>query len=193
MRLKQRTAETTPFVFSLALAALLAVSGCVSVTGKDPTLRTPGEIVDDLSIARQAAQRIEAADERLAASHVNVTSYHGIVLLTGEVQDETLRGRAESAIAGLGDVRAVHNELIVGSPTGFVARANDSWLATKVMSKFASRDDVDAARIKVVTADGVVYLMGVLPRAQANAAAEAARTIFGVRKVVKVFDYLDGT
>lgn len=193
MRLKQRTAETTPLVASLALAALLAASGCVSVTGKDLTLRTPGEIVDDLAIARDAAQRIDAADARLATSHVNVTSYHGILLLTGEVQDETLRGRAESAVAGLRDVRAVHNELTVGSPTGFVARANDGWLAAKVMSKFASSADVDVGRIKVVTADGVVYLMGVLPRQQANAAAEAARTIFGVRKVVKVFDYLDGT
>ena len=193
MRLKQRTAETTPLVASLALAALLAASGCVSVTGKDLTLRTPGEIVDDLAIARDAAQRIDAADARLATSHVNVTSYHGILLLTGEVQDETLRGRAESAVAGLRDVRAVHNELTVGSPTGFVARANDGWLAAKVMSRFASSADVDVGRIKVVTADGVVYLMGVLPRQQANAAAEAARTIFGVRKVVKVFDYLDGT
>ena len=193
MRLKQRTAETTPLVASLALAALLAAGGCVSVTGKDLTLRTPGEIVDDLAIARDAAQRIDAADERLATSHVNVTSYHGILLLTGEVQDETLRGRAESALEGLRDVRAVHNELTVGSPTGFVARANDGWLAAKVMSRFASSADVDVGRIKVVTADGVVYLMGVLPRQQANAAAEAARTIFGVRKVVKVFDYLDGT
>lgn len=193
MRLKQRTAETTPRVAPLALAALLMVSGCVSVTGKDLTLRTPGEVVDDLAIARTAAERIDAADERLAASHVNVTSYHGILLLTGEVQDETLRGRAESALAGLRDVRAVHNELTVGSPTGFVARANDGWLAAKVMSKFARSADVDMGRIKVVTTDGVVYLMGVLPRQQANAAAEAARTIFGVRKVVKVFDYLDGT
>ena len=193
MRLKQRTAETTPLVASLALAALLAASGCVSVTGKDLTLRTPGEVVDDLGIARTAAERIDAADERLAASHVNVTSYHGILLLTGEVQDETLRGRAESAVEGLRDVRAVHNELTIGSPTGFVARANDGWLAAKVMSKFARSADVDMGRIKVVTADGVVYLMGVLPRQQANAAAEAARTIFGVRKVVKVFDYLDGT
>lgn len=193
MRLKQRTAETNPLVASLALVALLAASGCVSVTGKDLTLRTPGEVVDDLAIARTAAERIDAADERLAASHVNVTSYHGILLLTGEVQDETLRGRAESAVAGLRDVRAVHNELTVGSPTGFVARANDGWLAAKVMSKFARSADVDMGRIKVVTTDGVVYLMGVLPRQQANAAAEAARTIFGVRKVVKVFDYLDGT
>ena len=198
MRLKQWTAELPAFRVCarvcLAVALpLVAAGGCMSVTGKDPTLRTPAEIVDDLAIVRQANQRIRAADQRLTSSHVNVASYHGIVLLTGEVQDEALRSRAETALAGLGDVRAVHNELTVGSPTGFVARANDGWLTAKVLSKFTQVKEVDAARIKVVTEDGVVYLMGVLPRSQADAAAEAARTIFGVRKVVKVFDYLSGT
>ena len=196
MRLKQRTADLPRALARASLPAvvlLAAASGCMSVTGKDPTLRTPAEIVDDLAIVRQANQRIRSADEGLASGHINVASYHGIVLLTGEVQDEALRSRAETALDGLRDVRAVHNELTVGSPTGLVARANDGWLTAKVLSKFTQAKEVDATRIKVVTEDGVVYLMGVLPPQQADAAAEAARTVYGVRKVVKVFDYLSGT
>ena len=46
--------------------------------------------------------------------------------------------------------------------------------------------------MKVVAENGVVYLLGLVPPAQGHAAAEAARTVFGVRKVVKVFDYLEG-
>ena len=183
-------APPNTFLFPPLLLCLLWVAGCVSVTGKDPTLRTPGEILDDIKLERLATAQIESADERLGASHVNVVCYHGIVLLTGEVENQTLRSRAERAIEQIPEVRQVHNELQVGSATNFVVRANDSWLATKVLSKFTTSDDVGAGRIKVVAEDGVIYLMGVVPREQAHAATELARSVFGVRKVVKVFDYL---
>lgn len=172
------------------LAPALLCAGCVSVTGKDPTLRTPREILEDHKLERLVTQQIKVADERLAGSHVNAVCYRGIVLLTGEVEDQTLRSRAEHAIARIPEVRKVHNEIQVGGTTNFLARANDSWLATKVLSKFTTNGDVGAGRIKIVAEDGVVYLMGVVPQEQAEAATELARTVFGVRKVVKVFDYL---
>ena len=187
MRLKQWTA--TSALALTALATLAAVGGCVSVTGNDPTLRTPRELLEDGRIEREAKAQL-AADEGLAANHINVVSYDGIVLLTGEVVDDALRVRAERAVGNVPHVRRVHNELQLGGATSLVARANDSWLATKVFSKFAADKAVDAARIKVVAESGVVYLIGVVPRDHADAAAEAARTVFGVRKVVKVFDYL---
>ena len=187
MRLKQWTATST--LYLVALATLAAVGGCVSVTGNDPTLRTPRELLEDGRIEREAKAQL-AADEGLAANHINVVSYDGIVLLTGEVVDDALRIRAERAVGNVPNVRRVHNELQLGGATSLVARANDSWLATKVFSKFAADKTVDAARIKVVAESGVVYLIGVVPRDHADAAAEAARTVFGVRKVVKVFDYL---
>ena len=182
MRLKQWTATS-------ALALALATTGCVSISGDDPTLRTPGEMLDDRKIERLAKQNV-AADERLATSHVNVVSYDGIVLLTGEVEDDALRARAERLVGNVPNVRRIHNEIQVGGATSFFARANDSWLTTKVFSKFAADSAVDASRIKVVSENGVVYLIGVVPRDHAAAAAEAARSVFGVRKVVKVFDYL---
>ena len=190
MRLKQWTATSALALATLtALATLAAVGGCVSVTGNDPTLRTPRELLEDGRIEREAKAQL-AADEGLAANHINVVSYDGIVLLTGEVVDDALRVRAERAVGNVPNVRRVHNELQLGGATSLVARANDSWLATKVFSKFAADKAVDAARIKVVAESGVVYLIGVVPRDHADAAAEAARTVFGVRKVVKVFDYL---
>ena len=194
MRLKQWTATSALFSAApAALAALVvlaaAVAGCVSVTGNDPTLRTPRELLEDRRIEREAKARL-AADEGLATNHINVVSYDGIVLLTGEVVDDALRSRAERALGNVPGVRRVHNEIQLGGATSLVARANDSWLATKVFSKFAADKTVDASRIKVVAESGVVYLIGVVPRDHADAAAEAARTVFGVRKVVKVFDYL---
>jgi len=165
------------------------LAGCVSLRGDDLTLRTPSEVVEDERIKRLARQRIKASDGRLATSNVNVQSYHGIVLLTGQVEDQALRAEAERLVAEVPKVRKTHNEIQVGGATNFVTRANDKLLAAKVGSRFIAREDVDLARIKVVAENGVIYLIGVVDRQQADAAAEAARTVFGVRKVVKVFDY----
>jgi osmotically-inducible protein OsmY len=45
--------------------------------------------------------------------------------------------------------------------------------------------------VKVVTENGVVYLMGILKRAEGESAGAAASTVGGVQKVVKLFEYKD--
>ena len=175
----------------IAAATLaLALAGCVSLTGTDPTKRTLGTAIDDQAVARLAKRQIRAADERLAASHINVVSYHGVVLLTGEVESRGLRDRAERAVGNIRKIRLLHNDIQVGGPSNLVARANDDWLATKVRSSLTASEQVKATRIKVVAERGAIYLIGVVSRPQADAAAELARDVFGVNRVVKVFDYL---
>ena len=165
--------------------------GCVSFTGDDPTRRTPGGWLDDEVTERMASRRIDAADERLAISHVNVASYDGIVLLTGQVEDRDLRSLAEDSIRDLRKIRKIHNEIQIGGASSLVARGNDNWLQTKVKAQLVANGDVNASRIKVVVEDGVAYLIGVVPRVQADAAVGVARTVFGIQRVVKVFDYLE--
>lgn len=199
MRSMQRTASPAalpahPLVSRLAqkpfwLAVALVLGGCVSLNGTDPTKRTPREVVADARIEREVAAQL-AADGDMTPSHVNVVSYDGIVLLTGQVEREALTARAERAAAAVAGVRKVHNEIQVGGATNFVSRMNDNWITAKVFSKFAASDEVRAASLKVVSENGIVYLIGLVPPAEGHAAAEAARTVFGVRKVVKVFDYL---
>ena len=197
MRLMQRTAKPlSPPRHAAGIGQLLAtvfllgaLGGCVSLNGADPTKRTPREVIDDAKIERQVGARI-AADGDLATSHISIVSYDGIVLLTGQVEREPQRASAERTVAGVDGVRKIHNEIQVGGATNFVSRVNDGWLAAKVFSKFATDEHVQASSVKVVAENGVVYLIGLVPPAQGHAAAEAARTVFGVRKVVKVFDYL---
>lgn len=192
MRLRQWTPVLRATLRLAGLAAIAALlAGCISLTGEDPTKRTLGTAIDDEAIERLAKRQINAADARLAASHINVVSYHGVVLLTGQVEQASLRDAAERAIANIRKIRKVYNDIQVGGPTNLVARANDNWLTTKVLSRLAASEDVKATRIKVVAERGVIYLVGVVPRNQGDAAAELARTVFGVNKVVKVFDYLD--
>ena len=170
---------------------LAAIAGCVSFTGADPTKRTLGTAIDDEAVELLAKRHIRSADDRLAESHINVVSYHGVVLLTGEVETAALRDAAERAVADIRKIRALHNDIQVGGASNLVARANDSWLATKVRSGLTASEEVKVTRIKVVAERGVIYLIGVVPRNQGDAAAEIARDVFGVNRVVKVFDYLD--
>ena len=181
-----------PGVFRQVATALLALQvGCVSITGQDPSLRTPGVWLDDEVIERLASRRIDDADERLAISHVNVVSYDGIVLLTGQVEDQALRDLAEQSLGDIRKIRKIHNEIQIGGAISLVARGNDNWNQTTVKAQLLADEDADASRIKVVVEDGVVYLIGVVPRVEADAAVAAARNVFGVQRVVKVFDYLE--
>ena len=192
----QWMAKSPPRPFRPAIRGLVAtlvatLAGCVSVTGQDPTLRTPGAWIDDEVIERMAARQIDAADERLAISHINVVSHDGIVLLTGQVEGQELRDLAEQSLRNLRKIRKIHNEIQIGGAISLVARGNDNWIQTKVNAQFLAAEDVNGARIKVFVEDGIVYLIGIVPRAQADAAVAVARNVFGVQRVVKVFDYLD--
>ena len=189
MRLNQWTVNTLVLAVCVALPLC---AGCVSVSGKDPTLRSPARYFADRRLEGVARRAIADADDAFAKARIKVVSYDGVVLLVGQVPDQALRTRAERIVAGIAQVRRVHNELQVSGATSLVARANDDWLTTKVVSRFAASDQVDANRVKVIAEDGVVYLVGILPRDEADQAAQLARTVFGVNKVVKVFDYLDG-
>jgi osmotically-inducible protein OsmY len=88
-------------------------------------------------------------------------------------------------------VRKVHNELQISGPTSMVSRSNDAWLVTKIKTAMFVNDETDALRIKVVTENGVVYLLGLLTRDEADKAVEVSRSVYGVQKIVKVFEYIN--
>ncbi len=91
----------------------------------------------------------------------------------------------------IGKVRKVHNELEVGAPISYVARSNDNLLTAKLKSKLLVNAETSTRKVKVATENGVVYLMGMLPRTQADRVVEVARSVFGVQKIIKVFEYTD--
>ena len=174
---------------SLALSIIL-ITGC-SIVSDNPSHRTPGVIIDDNVLEPTVEREIRKSDSGFKGSHIVVVSYNGIVLVTGQVPSEALRTKASDVAGGLRRVRKVHNELTIGGPTSMVARTNDSWLTSKVKSRLVAKKDVVGTKIKVLTENGVVYLMGLVTRAQANAAVEVATNVYGIQKIVKVFEYLD--
>ena len=148
--------------------------------------RTSGAQVEDQAIELKAINRVrEATGDR---AHVNVTSYNRMVLLTGEAPSEQDRQAIEQAISRVENVRSLVNEIAIMGNTSLTARSNDVILASKVKATFIDARDVQANTIKVVTERGIVYLMGIVTEREGNRAAELARSISGVQKVVKVFE-----
>lgn len=185
---------------NLLLASLLALpllNGCAPVVlgGAAATgvvvaedRRTVGTITEDQGIELRAASRI---NDNLRTAHVNVTSYNRMVLLTGEVPDAAAKANAERIARGVDNVRGVHNELQIAGNSALSARANDTYLTSKVKARFVDAQKFSPVHVKVVTENNVVYLLGLVKRQEANDATEIARTTGGVQKVVRVFEYLD--
>ena len=153
--------------------------------------RSAGTVLDDEVIETRARDKLYGDPELVKTIHVNVTSYDRVVLLTGEALSEVLRDKAVDIVRNLDKVRRVHNEIRVKDLTPFKSRANDSWISTKIKTKMLTTEGFDSSGIKVVTEEGVVFLMGKVSRATGHQAAEIARRVEGVARVVLLFEYRD--
>jgi osmotically-inducible protein OsmY len=179
----------------LALAAGTTLSACAplliggAIWGGTLVVsdrRTSGAQIDDQAIELKSVRRI--ADVIGDKGHVNVTSYNRLVLLSGEVPAEGDKAAVEQAVARIDNVRAIVNELTMAAPSSLSARSNDTLMTSKVKASMVDAKDIQANAYKVVTERGVVYLMGRVTEREANRAADIARGVSGVQKVVKVFD-----
>ena len=149
--------------------------------------RTSGAQVEDQAIELKALTRVR---ELATLGNVSATSYNRMLLITGEVPKEADRVAIEQALSRIENVRSVVNELAVAANTSLSARSNDSILSAKVKAQFVDARDLQANAFKVVSERGIVYLMGRVTDREANRAAEVARTIPGVQKVVRVFELI---
>lgn len=173
---------------TLGGCAALVVGGAVGTAMMVTDRRTAGVQIEDQSIELKSLTRIrEAIADR---GHVNVTSFNRMVLITGEVPTEADRVAVEQAIARIENVRSTVNDLAVMGSSSLAARSNDTILTSKVKATYIDAKDLQASAVKVVTERGTVYLLGRVTEREATRAAELARSISGVQKVVRVFEVL---
>jgi osmotically-inducible protein OsmY len=179
----------------LALCAVLSGCPAVMVTGAGAGVmaaedrRTLGTITEDQSIEFKTSNQV--SDKHKDRVHLNVTSYNRMVLLTGEVPSEDVKRDIERIARSVENVRGVVNELVVGVPSTLSNRANDTYITSKVKARFVDAQRFNPLHVKVVTENGVVYLLGLVRQQEAKDAADIARSTEGVRKVVTVFEYLN--
>ncbi len=186
-----------PFLaISLACTALVGLQGCVAVVVGSAVVgtlaatdrRTLGAQTEDKAIVLKGESALRRALGD--AAHVNVNSFNRRALITGEVADEQARLTAENEVRAIQGVAAVQNEVIVSGLSNFSARSSDAVITTKVKASLFDTKDLYGNAFKVITEGGTVFLMGRVTQREGDLAARVAAGVSGVRKVVKVFEYI---
>jgi osmotically-inducible protein OsmY len=165
----------------------LAVTGAAMGSLVASDRRTTGTYVEDESIEWKGIAKWR---DKFPGSHINATSFNRRVLLTGEVPSEDARKQVEEMVRTIENVKEVTNELQVAGASSIASRGSDSLVTSNVKARMVNNPRFSPTHIKVVTEASVVYLMGLVTQAEADAAVEITRTTSGVNRVVKVFEYI---
>ncbi len=169
-------------------AAPLMFGGVIGGAMVASDRRSTGIQVEDEGIEQRSATAIR--ENFGSKEHINITSYNRQVLITGEVSNDTVRRQVESLIGRVENVRAVVNELAIGPASSTGDRASDALLVAKVKASMVDTEDVFANVYKVVGERGTVYLMGRVTQREAKRATDVVRGVSGVKRVVRVFEYI---
>jgi osmotically-inducible protein OsmY len=182
----------------LLLSSLTLLHGCAgfvvagaavgAVAASDP--RPAKVMMDDKVIEMKATDKIYSDRELQTRVHINVYSYNYVVLLTGEALSQELKNKAVDIVRHINNVRRVYNEIRVADLTSFESRAKDSWISSKIKTNMLGTANFQATKVEVITENRVVFMMGFVTEEQGAKAAEIARQVEGVEKVVKLFEYV---
>ncbi len=189
---------------ALLLLGAALLSGCApmlfgaAAVGTAATVhdRRPANVIlDDQQIELEAMSALLGNADIRNRSQISATSYNRTLLLTGSADTTEVAQEAAAAVSRIGKVQRVVDEVKVGPRIDFQRQAQDSYITARVKADLIGvrLPGFDPTRVKVVTNDGVVFLMGLLSPAEADAAAEKARYVPGVQRVVKLFEYTEGT
>ena len=178
----------TTLLASLSGCVALVVGGAAAGAAATVDRRTLGAQTEDKAISVKADLRLP----KVAGpdSHVNATSYNRQVLLTGEVKEAAAKAAVEKEAKAIDGVASVANEIIIGGPATYTARSNDALITGKVKASLVDMKTITATSFKVVTDKTVVYLMGRVTQREGQVGADVARSVSGVSKVVKMFEYI---
>jgi osmotically-inducible protein OsmY len=183
-------------VIAALLGTTLAASACLPLAATGMAMgtmaamdrRTVGAQTEDTEIEIRAGNRLPDAIK--GARGVSITSYNRRVLLTGQVPDAVAKADAERAVRQVPGVREVHNELEIADRVTVSTTASDSAITARVKAGLLEQRGLNTNAVKVVTENGIVYLMGLLTQREGPAYAAVASRVPGVRRVVTLFEYL---
>lgn len=185
----------TIFTLTLTLQGCFFVAGAAAGAAAIAVVydhRKLESILEDQQIAVKIDEKFRRSPIlRNDNTHINVTCFNQVVLLTGETTSPDLRQEAENLAQSVPNIRKIYNEINIKGPTSTLTRTSDSWITAKIKSQMLATEDLKSGTIKVVTENGTVYLMGIVKHNQADMAVDIAREVSGVQKVIKIFQYTD--
>ena len=185
----------------IALVITSLLSGCAAVVVGAGTTgatvahdrRTTGTYVEDKAILLKALQ-MRSQDEVLQKnSNISIEVYNLQILLTGQAVDADIVARFRDKLLKIDRVKHVYNEVTVGAEGTWSEAAADTLLTSRVKVELfnVGIQGFDPLRVKVTSSLGTVYLMGLLTPEEADAVVEKVRYISGVKRVVRLFEYID--
>lgn len=174
---------------------LISLSGCVTVMVGATAIgisavtdsRTIGTQVDDSAIEVRVITALKG-DQRLDNSRIKVVSFNGAILLIGQVPEPGLNDLAAKIARDSRGVVRVYNELRVQEVISLATISNDVWLTSRIKTKLLADDTIEGAKVKVVSENSEVFLMGLIDPQQAALVIDLARNINGVSKVIDAFE-----
>jgi len=169
-----------------ACAYSAAVSGAQVVYNRHGIQKN----LDDQYTSLQAYHAINANDKTFKDTNITVATFNDSVLVVGQVPNAGQKETLQQIVQKIAGDRTVYNYLEISNPSSALTRASDSWITTKIKSRLIAINEVDPTQIKVVTENGIVYLMGIVPPEQAEIAVDVAKETSGVQGVVKIFSYI---
>jgi osmotically-inducible protein OsmY len=172
----------------ISACAVVAVGGVAAGATVAADRRSPGVQAIDKGIELEAENAL--AKRFGDNAHINVTSFNQKVLLTGEVKDADIKGEAAAYVKAMKNARSVFNELVIGPNSSYSARANDSYLESKIKTQMIFTDQLPSNSMAIVAEGSSVYLMGMLTQNEADIAKKVASNTNGVKDVYVYFDII---
>ncbi|OGT36987.1 MAG: hypothetical protein A3F11_09110 [Gammaproteobacteria bacterium RIFCSPHIGHO2_12_FULL_37_14] len=148
--------------------------------------------LNDQYITIQAYQALNS-NSQFKDANIAIATYNNEVLLVGQTPQFWQKAEAERIVKQIPDVERIYDTITIASPSSTLTRISDSWITTKIKAKLLVSADVDATKVKVVTENSTVYLMGILLPDEASAALDLANATDGVVNVVNLFSYINIT
>lgn len=182
--------------FFTIITLTMLLQGCIFVVGAAAGAaavsvvydhRTIEKTLQDTQTANEVADKIKSDADLRDESHIEVTVFNGVILLTGETPNPKWRQRAEVLAKTVSDSKKIYNQITIQGPTSSLTRTSDSWITTKIKTQMLATDNLKSSSIKVVTENGTVYLLGTVTQEQADTSVDIAREVSGVQRVIKIF------
>jgi len=176
------------------------LTGCPAVVAGGAAAGAGGTIIsdsrplqtqsDDRNLTYQINNTLRADKQLEGKAVVSATVYNHVLLLTGQASTGALRARAEADTQKYNHkIRRTYNEITIGAPLGSLAQSNDTILTANIRTRLLATSDLRSGYFKIVTEDGVVYVLGLASRQQTDKVVDIISQRPNVKKVVKLVEY----
>jgi osmotically-inducible protein OsmY len=122
-------------------------------------------------------------------SSVKLMTYNRGTLMMGVVRNEQEKQTAERIVRAQPNVRKVYNHISI-TPDGrtFGNTSRDTWITSKIRTNLMGAKGFAPNHVKIVTYNGVTYVMGILTPDEQAAATKIVSETAGVQKVITLYE-----